>query len=283
MDEKIFLNGNFISRADAKISVMDRGFLFGDGVYELIPIYNSKPFLIDRHLKRLTNSLSLINMEGDLSSIVDIKDVIDNLIKLNHDSNFHIYIHISRGIQDNRNHIYPPEIKPTVLIMGEKYHNFSTDEISKGFQACVQDDFRWTKSNIKSTSLLGNVILKNHASEKGMYETILIRNNKLTEGSASNVFIVNDEVIKTPKLSNELLPGVTRDLIIKLLKEKKYNVQECDLSSDDLKNADEVWCSSSTNAVVPITHIDDYTVNDGIVGTYSIRTHDLVKQFIEKF
>ena len=106
MDEKIFLNGDFISRANAKISIMDRGFLFGDGVYELIPVYNSKPFLLDRHLKRLTNSLVLINMNVDLSSIVDIKDVIENLIKLNHNSNFYVYIHISRGIQDNRNHIY---------------------------------------------------------------------------------------------------------------------------------------------------------------------------------
>ena len=280
MDDIIFLNGDFISKSNAQISVMDRGFLFGDGVYELIPIYNGKIFLIDKHLSRLENSLKLINMESNFTEIVNIKGTIEHLIQTNNYKNVFIYIHITRGIQNQRQHIYPSEIKPTVLIMGEQYPSFTLEQINKGFKACIQNDYRWAKSNIKSISLLGNVLLKNLAAEQGMFETILMKNNKLTEGSASNVFIVKDQIIQTPKLSNELLPGVTRSLIIGLLQDKNIQVKECDISADDVKNADEVWCSSSTNEVVPIVNIDGNQINRGSVGDITLKTYQLVKDFI---
>ena len=283
MDDIIFLNGDFISKSNAQISVMDRGFLFGDGVYELIPIYNGKIFLIDKHLSRLENSLKLINMKSNFTEIVNIKGTIEHLIQTNNYKNVFIYIHITRGIQNQRQHIYPSEIKPTVLIMGEQYHSFTMEQINKGFKACIQNDYRWAKSNIKSISLLGNVLLKNLAAEQGMFETILMKNNKLTEGSASNVFIVKDQIIQTPKLSNELLPGVTRNLIIGLLQDKNIQVKECDISEDDVKNADEVWCSSSTNEVVPIVNIDGNQINRGSVGDITLKTYQLVKDFINNY
>ena len=283
MDDVIFLNGDFISKSDAQISIMDRGFLFGDGVYELIPIYNGKTFLIDKHLSRLGNSLKLINMKNDYAEIVNIKGTIEHLIKTNNYKNFFIYIHITRGIQKQRQHIYPSEIKPTVLIMGEQYTSFTMEQITKGFKACIQNDYRWAKSNIKSISLLGNVLLKNHAAEQGMFETILMRNNKLTEGSASNVFIVKDQIIQTPKLGNELLPGVTRDLIIGLLQDKNLQVKECDVSVDDVSKADEVWCSSSTNAVVPIVNIGGNQINHGSAGDITLKTYKLVQDFINNY
>ena len=283
MDDIIFLNGDFISKSNAQISVMDRGFLFGDGVYELIPIYNGKIFLIDKHLSRLKNSLKLINMKSDFTEIVNIKGTIEHLVQTNNYKNIFIYIHITRGIQSQRQHIYPSEIKPTVLLMGEQYHSFTMEQINKGFKACIQNDYRWAKSNIKSISLLGNVLLKNLAAEQGMFETILMKNNKLTEGSASNVFIVKNKIIQTPKLSNELLPGVTRNLIIGLLKDKNFQVKECDISVDDVKNADEVWCSSSTNEVVPIVNIDDNQINHGLVGDVTLKTYQLVQDFINNY
>ena len=283
MDDVIFLNGDFISKSNAQISIMDRGFLFGDGVYELIPIYNGKTFLIDKHLSRLDNSLKLINMKNDSAEIVNIKGTIEHLIKTNNYKNFFIYIHITRGLQKQRQHIYPSEIKPTVLIMGEQYPSFTMEQITKGFKACIQNDYRWAKSNIKSISLLGNVLLKNLAAEQGMFETILMRNNKLTEGSASNVFIVKDQIIQTPKLGNELLPGVTRDLIIGLLQDKNLQVKECDVSVDDVSKADEVWCSSSTNAVVPIVNIDGNQINHGSAGDITLKTHQLVQDFINNY
>jgi D-alanine transaminase len=283
MDDLIFLNGDFISKSNAQISIMDRGFLFGDGVYELIPIYNGKIFLIDKHLSRLENSLKLINMESNFTEIVNIKGTIEHLIQTNNYKNVFIYIHITRGIQNQRQHIYPSKIKPTVLIMGEQYPSFAMEQITKGFKACIQNDYRWAKSNIKSISLLGNVLLKNLAAEQGMFETILMKNNKLTEGSASNVFIVKDQIIQTPKLSNELLPGVTRNLIIGLLQDKNIQVKECDISADDVKNADEVWCSSSTNEVVPIVNIDGNQIKHGSAGDITLKTYQLVKDFINNY
>jgi D-alanine transaminase len=139
------------------------------------------------------------------------------------------------------------------------------------------------KSNIKSISLLGNVLLKNHASSNGCYETLLVRNQKLTEGSTSNVFTVKDEIIYTPKLSNELLPGVTRGLLIKLLSQNNLKVIESDIYQSDLINADEVWCSSSTNSVVPIVKIDDNIINDGKVGNISTKVYEIAQDFIMNF
>ena len=278
MDE-IYLNGSFLAKSQAQISIMDRGFLFGDGVYELIPVFNKKVFLLDEHLKRLKNSLNLIQM----NEIQDLDKIINTLIKKNIKNTFFVYLHITRGVQNSRNHIYSENIEPTVLLMCEDYPEFSEDLIKKGFQATIQDDFRWMKSNIKSISLLGNVLLKNHASSNGCYETLLIRNNKLTEGSTSNVFIVKDEIIYTPKLSNELLPGVTRGLLIKLLNENHLKVIESDIYESDIVNADEVWCSSSTNAVVPIIKVDDNIINNGRVGNITMKVYEIAQDFISNF
>ena len=278
MDE-IYLNGIFSLRSKAQISIMDRGFLFGDGVYELIPVFNKKVFLLDEHLKRLKNSLNLIQM----NEIKDLDKIINTLIKKNTKNTFFIYLHITRGVQNSRNHIYSENIGPTILLMCEDYPAFSEDLIRRGFQATIQDDFRWMKSNIKSISLLGNVLLKNHASSNGCYETLLIRNKKLTEGSTSNVFIVKDEIIYTPKLSNELLPGVTRGLLIKLLNQNNLKVIESDIYQSDLINADEVWCSSSTNSVVPIVKVDDNIINDGKAGNISMKVYEIAQDFIINF
>jgi D-alanine transaminase len=278
MDE-IYLNGKFISRSNAQISIMDRGFLFGDGVYELIPVYNKKIFLLHKHLNRLKNSLSLIGM----SNIRGIEDIINNLISRNSNDNFFIYLHITRGKQFQRNHIYREEVEPTILVMCEQYPSYEKEQIKKGFHACIHDDFRWLKSNIKSISLLGNVMLKNHASKNGYYETLLIRDNKLTEGSASNVFIVKDNIIHTPRLSNKLLPGVTRDLLIDLLKNNDMAINESDISQDDLLSSDEVWCSSSTNAVVPITMVDENQIGSGKVGSTSLLAYDITRDFIKNY
>ena len=278
MDE-IYLNGIFSPRSKAQISIMDRGFLFGDGVYELIPVFNKKVFLLNEHLKRLKSSLNLIQM----NEVKNLDKIINTLIKKNIKNTFFIYLHITRGVQNSRNHIYSENIEPTVLLMCEDYPAFSEDLIKKGFQATIQDDFRWMKSNIKSISLLGNVLLKNHASSNGCYETLLVRNQKLTEGSTSNVFTVKDEIIYTPKLSNELLPGVTRGLLIKLLSQNNLKVIESDIYQSDLINADEVWCSSSTNSVVPIVKIDDNIINDGKVGNISTKVYEIAQDFIMNF
>ena len=240
--DQIYLNGSFLARSEAQIPIMDRGFLFGDGVYELIPVFNKKVFLLDEHLKRLQNSLNLIQM----NDIKGLDKIINALIEKNTKNNFFIYLHITRGVQSSRNHIYSENIEPTILLMCENYPSFPKDLIEKGFQATMQDDFRWMKSNIKSISLL-------------------------------------DEIICTPKLSNELLPGVTRGLLIKLLSQNNLRVIESDISQSDVINADEIWCSSSTNSVVPIVKVDNNIISDGKSGKISIKAYEIAQDFIINF
>jgi len=218
-----------------------------------------------------------------MNDVKGLDKIINTLIKKNTKNTFFIYLHVTRGVQSSRNHIYSKNIEPTILLMCEDYPAFSKDSIKKGFQATIQNDFRWMKSNIKSISLLGNVLLKNYASSNECYETLLIRDNRLTEGSTSNIFIVKDEIIYTPKLSNELLPGVTRGLLIKLLGQNNLKVIESDISQSDLINADEVWCSSSTNSVVPIVKVDNNIINDGKTGKISIKIYEIAQDFISDF
>ena len=280
MSQIIYLNGEYIDRDDAKISIMDRGFLFGDGVYELIPIYKSKPFLVNKHLKRLRSSLELAGMNTDFEVIGDLEEIMFELISRNKYVDHFFYIHVTRGYQSSRNHVYPKDIKHTVLVMGEEYKVFSKEKLQNGFKGCIREDFRWMKSNIKSISLLGNVMLKNYAAQNGFYETLLVRNNKLTEGSASNIFVVKNGQVMTPNLGVELLPGVTRDLLIELFRNNNIDVKEIDVTEDDLLSSEEVWCTSSTNYCVPITELDDKMIGDGKVGDYSYKSYDLITEFI---
>ena len=167
--------------------------------------------------------------------------------------------------------------------MGQSYTPFTLNQIKKGFKATIHEDYRWRRANIKSISLLGNVLLKNHATKLGMYETLLIYNNRVTEGSASNIFVVKENRVMTPKLGKELLPGITRSLILNLLKNSDYDVEEQDIPKETIISADEVWCSSSTNPVAPITEIDGIPVKNGSAGSITLNTHNLVSQFIEEF
>lgn len=282
MSQIIYLNGEYINRDDGKISIMDRGFLFGDGVYELVPIYKSKPFLVNKHLQRLRSSLELVGMKTDFAIIEDLESIMLQLIAKNKYVDHFFYVHITRGYQSSRNHVYPEGIKPTVLVMGEEYKVFSKEKLKSGFKGCVREDFRWRKSNIKSISLLGNVLLKNYAAQNGFYETLLIRNKKLTEGSASNIFVVSGGKVMTPNLGVEILPGITRDLLIELFHKNNIDVEETDVTEDVLLNSEEVWCTSSTNYCVPITEIDSKKIGDGTVGEYSYKSYDLINKFISE-
>ena len=280
--ETVYLDGNYIQKNEAKLSILDRGFLFGDGVYELIPVYNQHIFYIDYHLKRLKSSLDLINIDSSTIDDMQIIDIIKELISKNNYINHYIYIHISRGVDTTRNHIYSKSCKPTVLIMGENYIPFTKQDIKKGKSAITEDDYRWLKSNIKSTSLLANVLIKNKAYNEKAYEAILIRDGYLTEGSASNVFIVNNNIIKTPTLSNKLLPGITRKFLTDLIKKHNLEFSECEISKDDLFESDEIFCSSSTNPVVPIIQLDDKLISKE-AGPVTMTLYQHAQNFIKEF
>tara|TARA_B100001248_G_scaffold43316_1_gene27706 strand:- start:42 stop:902 length:861 start_codon:yes stop_codon:yes gene_type:complete len=278
--EVVYLNGNFTPKEETTLSILDRGFLFGDGVYELIPIYNKKIFYVDAHLERLKSSLQQINIAPSLLEDVDIIDIINRLIDQNNYDDYFIYIHISRGVDQRRNHIYSEGYKPTILIMGENYIPFNRDVIINGKKAILEDDYRWLKSNIKSTSLLANVLIKNKANENGAYEALLLRDGFLTEGSASNVFMVKDGIIKTPRLSHKLLPGITRKFLVDLISLHQLEYSECDISRHELLDADEIFCSSSTNPVVPITQVNDKIICES-AGSISLDLYEHAQNYIK--
>ena len=280
--ETVYLDGNYTQKNEAKLSILDRGFLFGDGVYELIPVYNRHIFYVENHLKRLKSSLNLINIDSSIIDDMQIVDIIKNLVSKNNYINHYIYIHISRGVDKTRNHIYAKSCKPTVLIMGENYTPFSRQDIIKGKSAISEDDYRWLKSNIKSTSLLANVLIKNKAYDEQAYEALLIRDGYLTEGSASNVFIVTNNVIKTPALSSKLLPGITRKFLTDLIKKHNLEFSECEISKDDLFESDEIFCSSSTNPVVPIIQLDTKVISKE-AGPVSMKLYQHAQSFIKEF
>lgn len=277
--EVVYLNGKYSPKAETSLSILDRGFLFGDGVYELIPVYNKKIFYIDDHLNRLRSSLEQINISPLLVKKNNFEEIINKLIMLNEYINHYIYIHISRGVDQRRNHIYTSDCEPTVLVMGENYKPFDYEDIVKGKKAIIEEDYRWLKSNIKSTSLLANVLIKNKANTCDAYEAILLRDGFLTEGSASNIFIVKNEVIKTPKLSNKLLPGITRKFLTDLIAQHKLHYHECDISEGELLESDEIFCSSSTNPVVPITQLDNKQIREK-AGPVTMKLYSLAQNYI---
>ena len=228
----------------------------------------------------MKSSLELINI--DPSTVDDDKfiKIINSLIDQNDYVNHYIYIHISRGVDKKRNHIYSKECEPTILIMGENYKPFDKATIELGKKAIIEEDYRWLKSNIKSTSLLANVLIKNKAYTDDAYEALLLRDEYLTEGSASNVFIVDKGVIKTPKLSNKLLPGITRKFLTDLIIQNNLDFEECDIPRNLLLSADEIFCSSSTNPVVPITQLDNNTISN-TAGPVSMKLYQHAQQFIK--
>ena len=280
--EIVYLNGKYPPKDEASLSILDRGFLFGDGVYELIPIHNKKIFYMEHHFQRLKKSLELINIDPNIVDEIDFEKIINSLIDSNGYVNHFIYIHISRGVDNFRNHIYMDNITPTVLVMGENYQPFGIDNIKGGKNAILEEDYRWLKSNIKSTSLLANVMLKNKANSNDAYEALLIRDGFLTEGSASNVFIVKDDIIKTPKLSNKLLPGITRKFLTDIISMHELNFEESDISKDELFDSDEIFCSSSTNPVVPITQLDNKLISKN-AGPLTMQIYNYAQDFIKDF
>ena len=278
--EVVYLNGKYSPKYQTTLSILDRGFLFGDGVYELVPVYNKHIFYIENHLSRLKSSLELINIDPSTVDDNMFIKIIKSLIDQNGYINHYIYIHISRGVDKKRNHIYSKECEPTILIMGENYKPFDKATIELGKKAIIEEDYRWLKSNIKSTSLLANVLIKNKAYTDDAYEALLLRDEYLTEGSASNVFIVDKDVIKTPKLSNKLLPGITRKFLTDLIIQNNLDFEECDIPRNLLLSADEIFCSSSTNPVVPITQLDNNTISN-TAGPVSMKLYQHAQQFIK--
>ncbi len=263
----VYLNNKYIDLKKAKISVLDRGFLFADGVYEVIPIYNGKPFRCQQHLERLERSLKNISMESLTQE--PWLNIFNKLIKKNKatNGNYHFYIQITRGAATSRAHSFPGNIPPTILVtVNKSTKNLPIEILSQGKSAISSEDTRWKNCHIKSISLLPNILFSEQAREANSEETILIRDGYAIEGASSNLFIVKNNTLITPPLSSYILGGITRDVVLELATANNIPYQEQQISETELNNADEIWITSSTREIYPITKLNDNLVANGKPG-----------------
>lgn len=271
-DSIVYLNGEFLPLSQAKVSVMDRGFLFGDGVYEVIPVYGGKPFRLAEHLDRLKNSLGDIRMESPLSDD-QWSAIFAQLISGGEDQS--IYLQVTRGVGPKRDHAFPKEPVPTVFAFCTPIAPIP----SQGVCAITLDDIRWKWCHVKAITLLANVLLRQEAVDRGCAEAILIRDDFACEGAASNLFIVIEGVLVTPPKGQDILPGITRDLIVELAHENKIPCVERKISLEELQNAEEVWLTSSTREILPVIELDGRKVRDGKPGSLWARMISLYQAY----
>ena len=262
----VYLNGEFIAKADAKISVMDRGFLFGDGVYEVIPVYGRRIFRLDAHLHRLQKSLDALKIANPYPSEKWLA-VIEVLLANNPSDNQSIYLQITRGADQKRAHSFD-KLTPSVYIESNPLIPKTQQQLSQGFAAITQADIRWGRCDIKATSLLANVLYSQQAKEAHVEEVILYRDNLITEGASSNVFMIKNDTLFTHPTNQHILAGITRDLVLESAKACQIKIKESGFSRQDLTTADELWISSSTREVMPITRIDGCEISQGKIGQY---------------
>jgi len=240
---------------------MDRGFLFGDGIYEVIPSYAGHLFHFEQHMERLDNSLSSIRLTNPHDRAQWL-EILTPLLDANLDQS--IYLQITRGVADKRDHAFPENITPTVFAMSSTIAPFS--DVDSGAKALSVDDSRWELCNVKATTLLANILLRQQAVEKGCAEAILVKDGYVTEGAASNIFAVIDGILITPPKSHEILPGITRDVILEIAEENNIPYSEDIISLDALKTASEIWLTSSTREIIPIVQLDNEIIANGKPG-----------------
>lgn len=260
-----FLDGKFVASEDARVSVFDRGFLFGDGVYEVIPVYGGCPFHLREHLDRLAHSLDGIELPVPWDEAW-WKANIDALIEKNGGGNQSLYLQVTRGTEFGRDHRFPNGVTPTVFMFCTATPPRDPAVDRDGLTVVTAEDFRWAKCDLKTTSLLANVLLRQYAHAQGADEVVLHRNGRLTEASVSTVYLVRDGRVITPPLGSEILPGITRIVILGLCSALHIPIDETPLTTKDLTRADEVLISSSTREIGAAVRVDGETVGNGKPG-----------------
>ena len=276
-DSIVYLNGNFIPMNEAHVPVMDRGFIFGDGVYEVIPVFGGRLFRLSHHLQRLNNSLAAIRLQNPLTDD-EWQLALDKLVQQNGDADQSVYLQVTRGVA-HRDHSFPPDTEPTVFAMSSHMKPVEPSLLAQGVAAITLDDIRWQYCNIKSIALLPNILLRQQAVDAGATEAILLRDGEVTEGAASNIFIVTNNTIVTPPKSDCLLPGITRDLVVELAHTNSMACEERAISEAELLTADEIWMTSSTKEILPITNLNDKPVADGKPGPLWKRIYDIYQAY----
>jgi len=276
----VFLNGKFMPVEEARVPVLDRGFIFGDGVYELIPVYSRVPFRLDEHLARLERSLAAVRIRNPYSR-AEWRDIILQLVAKQGFEDQGVYFQVTRGVA-KRDHAFPKNVEPTVFMMSNPLVNPPAAQVESGGPAVSAEDNRWLRCDIKSISLVGNVLLRQLSAEAGAAETILFRDGKLTEASASNVFIVRRGVIQSPPKSSLILAGITYDVVAELAAANGLPLEFREVTEKEVRAADEIWVTSSSKEVFAIVSLDGAKIGDGRPGPGFRRMYQLYQEFKQK-
>jgi D-alanine transaminase len=276
----VFLNGQFMPIEDAKVPVLDRGFIFGDGVYEVVPVYSKVPFRLEEHLARLERSLAAVGIRnphtreqwrGFIAGVIERQPFDDQAV----------YFQVTRGVA-KRDHAFPKQYVPTVFMMSNPLVPPPAALVEQGAAAITAHDNRWLRCDIKSISLIGNVLLRELSAEAEAVETILFREGKLTEASASNVFIVKRGTIQSPPKTELILPGITYDVVVELARANALPLEFRDISEAEVRAADEIWVTSSSKEVLAVVRLDHAAVGDGRPGPVFRRMYRLYQEFKHK-
>lgn len=273
----VYLNGQFMPLEKASVPVLDRGFIFGDGVYEVIPVYNRRPLALDRHLKRLEHSLDGVRMPYPMTREAWTALILE-LVSREPSADQSVYLHITRGVAP-RDHIFPEGVVPTVFAMAKPLSPPPPSWVKDGVTAITHVDFRWLRCDLKTTALLANVLLRQLAADVGATECLLIRNGFLTEGAASNTLVVLGGVLLAPPRNHLLLPGITYDLVLEIAAHAGIPHEERPVTEAELRRAEEVMLTSSTREIVPITRLDGVPVGTGVPGPVALRLLDLYQEY----
>jgi D-alanine transaminase len=260
-----YLNGDFLPLSQARVSPLDRAFLFGDAVYEVVPVYGSRLFRLREHLDRLNRSLAGIRMPPPLTH-AEWARLCEDLIARNSAGDAYLYLQVTRGAELGRNHAWPEGLKPTLFAYVTALEPVPSAFLEAGVAAVTAADTRWARRDIKSTALLANILLKKLSADAGAFETIMLENGELTEGSSTTVHVVKDGVVHTPPNGHHILPGTTRDVVSELAARLGVRVQSVRVSEAALRAADEIWLAFATRGVLPVTMLDGVLVGGGKPG-----------------
>jgi D-alanine transaminase len=273
----IYLNGQFLPLEEARVPVLDRGFIFGDGVYELIPVYSRRPFRLAEHLRRLQHSLDGVRIanphsEGEWSTLIH------RLVELNPPEDQSLYLQITRGVA-KRDHAFPKDVAPTVYMMSTALSTPPPEQVQNGVGGITAMDNRWLRCDIKAISLLPNVLLRQLAVDAGCVETVLLRDGYLTEGAASNVFTIHEGRILAPPKDHLMLPGITYDVVLELAAANGIVHEVRKIAERELRSAQEIWLTSSTREVLALTRLDGQPVGNGTPGPLFRRMYGLYQDY----
>jgi D-alanine transaminase len=260
----VYLNGEFMPASEAKISVLDRGFIYGDGVYEVIPVYGRVPFRMPQHLARLARSLDGIRLANPMSD-AQWSALVADLAARQSFADQAVYLQVTRGVA-KRDHAFPVGVPPTVYMMSNPLVLPSAEQVKRGVAVVTAEDNRWLRCDLKTTSLLGNVLMRQLAADAGAVETVMFRDGLLTEASASNVLAVIGGTIVAPPKDRHILPGITYDTTAELARAAGMPIEMRPVKRSEALGADELWLSSSTKEVLAITTVDGKPFAGGAPG-----------------